>query len=251
MVTIATFENPTEAHAAKHCLEAEGIAAVVTDEAVGNWLSYMGSAIGGIKLQVAETDVARGEEVLFVQTRADGQQLAPWRCARCRETVDGGFEICWSCGGERDEFEDPDFTPEESGDDSPPEATADDDEDLPNAAPPWTNDTLIEGRPNPYSAGRLPADARAPDDTITSTTDEELEALATRAWRAAIIGIFVCPVFLLINLYSLWLLVRLSMEPGDLSPAGAWKCRGAWAVNLIAILTMLTVLSLTFGAGNG
>ena len=104
MVTIATFENPAEAHAAKNCLEAEGIAAIVTDESVGSWLGYMGSAIGGIKLQVADVDVERSENILFLQTAGDGGSTEPWRCTRCQEVVDGGFEICWSCGGEREEF---------------------------------------------------------------------------------------------------------------------------------------------------
>jgi hypothetical protein len=31
----------------------------------------------------------------------DGQQPKPWVCPRCREAVEGGFDLCWSCGAER------------------------------------------------------------------------------------------------------------------------------------------------------
>jgi hypothetical protein len=244
LVTIRAYENPAEAHAAKNCLESEGIIALVADEAVGNWLGYMGSAIGGIKLQVSETEAERAQAILDSQVADDSEAAGPWRCTRCQEIVDGGFEICWSCNGERSEFQDPGFTPDEAlGESSAREA--DHDEGIPNAAPLAGEDALIDGRPNPYYAGSLPASRQANTGVSALAASEEVEAMATRAWRAAIIGIFVCPMFLLVNIYSVWLLVKVSFEPGELSPGGVWKCRVAWIINWIAVFIMLTVLTLS------
>ncbi len=250
MVTIASFENTAEAHAAKNCLESEGIAAIVTDESVGSWLGYMGSAIGGIKLQVAQADLERAREVLSSEIAGDGAPAEPWRCLRCQEIVDAGFEICWSCGGEREEFRDPSFDPNESSNDGPVEASVNDD-DVSNIAPPVGRDALIDGQPNPYYAGSLPAVSQAVGRDAVQAASEEAEAMAIRAWRAAILGVFICPMALLVNVYSVWLLVRVGLEPGELSPSGTWKCRMAWIINWIVILIMLTVLSFTFGAWNG
>ena len=60
LVTISAFENPTEAHAAKNLLETEGIASYVADEAVGNWLGYMGTAIGGVSFSMANSRAPSG-----------------------------------------------------------------------------------------------------------------------------------------------------------------------------------------------
>jgi hypothetical protein len=36
----------------------------------------------------------------FRQPRTASQ--AAWRCPVCGETVEGGFEVCWNCGSQRD-----------------------------------------------------------------------------------------------------------------------------------------------------
>ena len=64
LTTIASFENPAEAHLARARLENEGIAAVVTGEATASWLWYYGTAIGGAQLQVFEEDAPQAREVL-------------------------------------------------------------------------------------------------------------------------------------------------------------------------------------------
>jgi hypothetical protein len=47
------------------------------------------------------------------------------------------------------------------------------------------------------------------------------DLLATRAWRAAVIGLFACPP--LLHFYSAWTLLRLSFSGQPLSPAGTAK----------------------------
>ncbi len=61
LVTVATFSTPMEATLAKQFLESEGIEAFLADEAMALQLSL---AIGGVKLQVPETDVDRARQLL-------------------------------------------------------------------------------------------------------------------------------------------------------------------------------------------
>ncbi|QDT96820.1 putative signal transducing protein [Gimesia aquarii] len=64
LVTVATLNTPTEAILVRNLLDAEGIPVFLSDtEAVGMaW--YLGYALGGVKVQVAESDVERAFEVL-------------------------------------------------------------------------------------------------------------------------------------------------------------------------------------------
>jgi hypothetical protein len=38
-----------------------------------------------------------------------------WTCPKCREAVEDEFEVCWSCGTNREGHENPDFVPEQDG----------------------------------------------------------------------------------------------------------------------------------------
>lgn len=64
MITIATFDTMPDAHIALGRLHAEGIDAHLADEHLvqTDWLYAI--AVGGIKLQVEEKDVARATEIL-------------------------------------------------------------------------------------------------------------------------------------------------------------------------------------------
>ncbi len=64
LVTVASFDTPFEAAVAKLHLENEGIQAFLADEAMVNTAWHFGAAIGGVKLRVAETDVAHAERIL-------------------------------------------------------------------------------------------------------------------------------------------------------------------------------------------
>lgn len=84
-VTVAAFSLATEAHLARLKLEAEDVDCVLVDEHLisTNWL--LSPAIGGIKLQVPEDQLARAREVLGAQAvewdEAD-QKLAS-ACPHC------------------------------------------------------------------------------------------------------------------------------------------------------------------------
>ncbi len=63
-ITVETYQNAMQAHLAKNHLEAAGIRCVLADEHSVSNLWHLSIAIGGIKLQVAESDLERAEEVL-------------------------------------------------------------------------------------------------------------------------------------------------------------------------------------------
>ena len=64
LVTVGTFDMPTEAHLAKGLLEANGLEAFLADELTVGVAWHLSNAVGGIKLQVPETDVERATGIL-------------------------------------------------------------------------------------------------------------------------------------------------------------------------------------------
>lgn len=71
MITIATYDTMPDAHIALGRLRAEGIEAHLADEHLvqTDWLYAI--AVGGIKLQVAASDVDRARTVLATDYSAD------------------------------------------------------------------------------------------------------------------------------------------------------------------------------------
>ena len=63
-------------------------------------LSYIGTAVGGVKLLVDPAQAQRAEELLSEDFTTDDS--GPWTCCRCYSEVDSGFDVCWKCGSERD-----------------------------------------------------------------------------------------------------------------------------------------------------
>lgn len=61
LVTVKHYLQPHEAHLAQGVLEGEGIEVVLQDEHLSQ---LYGSALGGVRLQVAEKDLTRAIEIL-------------------------------------------------------------------------------------------------------------------------------------------------------------------------------------------
>ncbi|MCD6505074.1 DUF2007 domain-containing protein [Candidatus Poribacteria bacterium] len=90
-ITVATFDNPFKAHLAKSRLESSGIECFLSDEFIVtvNWL--YSNAVGGVKLQVRESDLERASEILSMGPSdvevSDWEELdeGPMRprCPRC------------------------------------------------------------------------------------------------------------------------------------------------------------------------
>ena len=64
LITIANFPYPIDANLAKSRLEAEGIDCVLTNEHIAGMNWYWPLAIGGVGLQVRESDAERAAEIL-------------------------------------------------------------------------------------------------------------------------------------------------------------------------------------------
>ncbi len=80
--------------------------------------------------------------------------------------------------------------------------------------------------PPPAEADSLEAAQREPE------REEEVAGpspIVARAWRAAIIGVLLLPPIL--NLYSMWLLVRHQLLFGKKTRPGEWRTFAAFAVN--------------------
>ena len=64
MITVASFSKPEEAHLLRLRLEAGGVPAFVQDENMVQMDWMYSNAIGGVRVQIAEEDVARAKEIL-------------------------------------------------------------------------------------------------------------------------------------------------------------------------------------------
>jgi hypothetical protein len=70
LVTLETYMNAMQAHLVKNQLQAMGIRCVLADEFAVSMTWHLSNAIGGIKVQVAEEDLERAEEVLDALERS-------------------------------------------------------------------------------------------------------------------------------------------------------------------------------------
>jgi hypothetical protein len=64
LTTVGIFSSPVEAELARNRLEEQGIPAVILDAETVGMLFHAGGALGGVKVQVAESDAARARAVL-------------------------------------------------------------------------------------------------------------------------------------------------------------------------------------------
>ncbi len=64
LVTVATFMNPVQADFARAILEMDGIECRLVDETFSNVAPFYSLAIGGVKLQVRESDAPRAVAAL-------------------------------------------------------------------------------------------------------------------------------------------------------------------------------------------
>lgn len=74
-VTIATFNDYTEAHILKGRLEAEGILCFLKDENIVAVQPFYSFAVGGIKLQVTEGDVEEAFNILKEIRQGDNEYI--------------------------------------------------------------------------------------------------------------------------------------------------------------------------------
>lgn len=100
METVGVYPSITEASIVRGRLDQAGIRSWMQEELTAGQLFQVGTALGGVKLQVADNDLQRARE-LIADEPSQGTTGAAWNCPRCGSDVDAGFEICWSCQATR------------------------------------------------------------------------------------------------------------------------------------------------------
>jgi hypothetical protein len=83
MKTIATFSTPEEAHLFRTRLEAAGIPAFVQDEHVVQMFWLWSNVVGGVRVQIADDDLAEAREFLAADSPQPCPEAADVVCPAC------------------------------------------------------------------------------------------------------------------------------------------------------------------------
>jgi hypothetical protein len=92
LVTLESFENAMQAHLVKNHLESAGIRAVLADEFAATMYWHLSGAMGGIKLQVAESELERAEQILEALEQAHRSQEPEAQLAHGKDAAAAGEE---------------------------------------------------------------------------------------------------------------------------------------------------------------
>jgi hypothetical protein len=217
LVTVARYSDPLEAQLALGRLREEGIQAILTGD---NSVSiFTGTGLGGDhQLQVIEADRGLAERILadFARDRDPDRHALPededaalWVCPLCGDAVAEHLTTCPACATPRDA----------------PEGAV---QTRPSRTPrrPWRRASrLAEGIER---QDRLAPDAPGLPEPDEAESDLQLPPLETflgddfarRALWAALFGPLTAG---LGTLYSCWLLLKLLLFSGELSPSGMRK----------------------------
>jgi hypothetical protein len=103
MKTIATFWKTEEAHLLRLRLNESGIAAFIQDEHITQLHPWRAAAIGGVRVQVAESDFEEAKRILSeseLQPAAQALSLVPGasECCACHSPIPPDRTRCPSCG---------------------------------------------------------------------------------------------------------------------------------------------------------
>jgi membrane protease YdiL (CAAX protease family) len=111
LITVATFDSPSEAEVGKLFLEENGIRAILADSNLVGMNRFLSNAVGGVKLQVAASDADQASEILeqYQASRMNPQEdlseePITFACQECGKSITfpgergGHVEICPDCG---------------------------------------------------------------------------------------------------------------------------------------------------------
>jgi hypothetical protein len=227
-VTVATFTNPIEAQLAAGRLEDEDIEVFLSGDLTASMLSGFGS-VSRVELRVPEEEAEQAAAILATPAMEEepdpnwprpGEEEDLWLCTLCGDAVTLDLDVCPACQ-------------------TPREAIRDEPASLPSRRSPsplqpaegiQKTDEVTTGPPT------IPEHELAEDDLELPPLDTFLgDDLVNRAFRAALFGLFFTP----LTVYSLWLLLRLALFRGDLSPAGMRKLY--WTLVMVGAVCLLWV----------
>ncbi|PQO33107.1 hypothetical protein [Blastopirellula marina] len=233
-IKIASWHNAADAEHAKAVLNWNGVDAFLEGADLKTSLSYIGSALGDVKLIVRSEDAERASKLLnSLILEARDPQRGPWFCGACEEVIEPGFELCWSCGQPRSEVEAP--FPETAALASDPVSS--DPRDPANATLPETAST---DPANPY-APPLVHKMQEPADNEEASDQEEADDLVMQSANAAVLGILI-PLFG--TLYSLFLLFAALRLSWKYSPETRQLIVQSLVVNFVVSAIWLALLGL-------
>jgi hypothetical protein len=258
LICIRTFQTVYEADFQRALLTEAGIPCCTDNCFMVLWFWQYSQAVGGVKVYIDSTRLENAARVLVGDMSSGCESSEPeqpeWPCPQCGAEVPAGWESCWQCAPELPANRDSAVASEAQGDlsrgDSPHFLLA-------SAASVWLAwsvisfgmqftiylgvvfaanilfSLLISG-PGPVSGNANSADAEA--EAAARVTPllrwpshaAKFNAVAQRAWRAAVVGLLWFPPLLL---YSLCVLFRLGWRWSNLSRIGR-----AWVGGSVAIL---------------
>ena len=101
LVTVAKCLQFWEAEILSERLRNAGILAFVQGAEANLNLSYVGTALGGVRVQVPESELEVARRVIQ-EDEQQRQTAGAWRCPRCGEPNEASFDFCYSCSKARD-----------------------------------------------------------------------------------------------------------------------------------------------------
>jgi len=198
----------------KNVLADHGIAAVLDGEATASTFGNFGPAMDA-RLLVPTTDLARAKSLISdIEAELLRGSGAPWFCGPCQEEVAGTFDYCWSCNKAREEVEDTSV-----------DLTTKSDEHFESRGSSPSVNNFDEC--NPYAAGQHA------NEVSSRTFSEDDKEQVTRAFRAAIVGLFFLPIMM--SLYSAMLLATVPASK-EWPAETTRKYYQTWVVNVLALL---------------
>ncbi len=99
MVKLHTSPRPVDIHNLKNVLGAQGIACEIRGELRGMAVGELPPNECWVELWLvddADEDLARR-----ILARPVGATSPAWTCGKCGESVEGQFDRCWKCEGDR------------------------------------------------------------------------------------------------------------------------------------------------------
>ncbi len=99
MFKIHSALNGMEVHNLRNILEANGIQCEIRGEHRRGVIGEVPIGEAFVELWlVFKDDVEKARKILATALKP---QAGPWTCPKCRESIDAGFDQCWSCSAER------------------------------------------------------------------------------------------------------------------------------------------------------
>jgi hypothetical protein len=233
LVKLMSCRDAIQAETIRNRLETAGIKAVVQGAEVGTALSYVGVAIGYPNIEVVADDLSRARDLLAAD-QVSLQTAGAWNCGRCGEFNEPAFEVCWSCNKTRsDEDRRAFFDPEDSENQKSSQRTA-------GIFATSSAGKASDNARNPYQPRDFTSEELTyQDDLLDIEIESEDQSAINRAFIAAIFG---CLMPIVFTIYSLWILIPISLNRSPAIQTRRKSFYAAWAINLIMSALILSVL---------